>query len=127
MAFQCIAMYWNQTTCRVAGCLMANKFGPNQPFPHFHPLYPIFSFVIDFVSISSTFIHLIQLIGLIQIKAYNAIFLKSPGSHDTKTDIPSCQIHKYKNTNSQINKYSLSVSQSFTFDIPTLNSDPRDL
>ena len=36
------------------------------------------------------------------IKPYNAIFLKSPGSKDMKTDIPNCQIHKYKFTNTQI-------------------------
>ena len=41
------------------------------------------------------------------IKPYNAIFLKSPGSKDIKTDIPNCQIHKYTNTNSQIHEYSL--------------------
>ena len=36
------------------------------------------------------------------IKPYNAIFLKSPGSKDIKTDIPNCQIHKYKFTNTRI-------------------------
>ena len=41
------------------------------------------------------------------IKPYNAIFLKSPGSKDIKTDIPNCQIHKYTNTHIQIHKYSL--------------------
>ena len=34
----------------------------------------------------------------ISLKPYNAIFLKSPGSKDIKTDIPNCQIHKYTNT-----------------------------
>ena len=38
------------------------------------------------------------------IKPYNAIFLKSPGSKDIKTDIPNCQIHKYKFTNTQIQR-----------------------
>ena len=36
------------------------------------------------------------------INPYNAIFLKSPGSKDIKTDIPNCQIHKYTYTNTQI-------------------------
>ena len=35
-------------------------------------------------------------------KPYNAIFLKSSGSKDIKTDIPNCQIHEYKSTNTQI-------------------------
>ena len=30
---------------------------------------------------------------------FNTIFLKSPGPKDIRTDIPNCQIHKYKFTN----------------------------
>ena len=36
------------------------------------------------------------------IKPYNAIFLKSLGSKDIKNDILDCQIHKYKDKNTQI-------------------------
>ena len=36
------------------------------------------------------------------INPYNAIFLKSPGSKDIKTDISNCEIRKYTNTITQI-------------------------
>ena len=55
------------------------------------------------------------------IKPYNAIFLKSPGSKDIKTDIPNCQIHKHTNTNSQIQlmtkcqKYPTIILEHFLF------------
>ena len=42
--------------------------------------------------------HKMRIWALLPFYPYNAIFLKSPGSKDIKTDIPNCQIHKYTNT-----------------------------